>query len=96
MATKNTLEDLSFAEMYLEFLSRKELKPEVRVRAKLLLATIQMLDIKHPTWRTELLEELDRSDTTRAIEKMFPLPVVDDDRLFSEFMSTVLSPDKDT
>jgi chromatin segregation and condensation protein Rec8/ScpA/Scc1 (kleisin family) len=91
MATKTTLADLSFAEQYLEYLSRKS-NPENRARARILLATMEMLDVKHPQWRDDLLAELDRLNIDKDVQSMFPLPEVDDAKLFDHFMSTVLKP----
>lgn len=90
MATKNNLNDLHFAEMYVDFLSRRVSNPETRARAKILLATIQMLDLRHPTWRVELIAELDRLGIDKEVEKLFPLPDVDDGALFREFMNNIL------
>lgn len=90
MATKNTLSDLIFAEQYLEFVANRAQNRENRARATILVATIKMLDLKHPSWRTELIEELDRTNQSRKTEEMFPLPDVDPDSLFQEFMSTVI------
>lgn len=89
MATKNTLADLAFAEQYLEFVSRRS-DAETRARARILLATMQMLDVRHPTWRDDLLQELDRQNIDKDIKDLFPLPTVDDAALFKEFMHTVL------
>jgi cell division FtsZ-interacting protein ZapD len=90
MVTKNTLEDIRFGEQYIEFVSRRGKTPEARARAKILIATIQMLDLRHPEWRGDLLKELDKQGVSREIEKIFPLPDVDEDKLFNEFMQTVI------
>lgn len=93
MATKNTLTDLIFAEQYVNFVANRSQNRETRARAAMLAATIKMLDVKFPTWREELIAELDASDQTRTSEEMFPLPTVDDGALFNEFMSSVLGKD---
>lgn len=90
MVTKATLEDLNFAEMYLEHVAKQQ-NPETRARAKILLATIAMLDAKHPTWRVELLTEMAARGIERSVEDIFPLPKVDDETMFTDFMTNVLS-----
>jgi hypothetical protein len=90
MSTKNTPEDLRFAEMYIDFVARKGMDPEARAKAKILQATITILDKRHPTWRAELLEELDRLDLTKTVDKMFPFPAIDHDKMFTDFMASIL------
>lgn len=90
MVTKTTLEDLNFAEMYLEHVA-KQRNPETRARARILLATIAMLDAKHPTWRVELLAEMAARGIERNVEDIFPLPKIDDETMFKDFMTNVLS-----
>lgn len=90
MATKNTLSDLIFAEQYLDFVATRAQNRENRARATILVATIRMLDLKYPTWRQELIDELDRTNQTRRTEELFPLPDVDPCSLFKEFMTTVI------
>lgn len=86
MPTKNTLADVAFAENYLEFVSRRGADPESRARARVLIAMMSMLDVKHPTWRTDLLNALDSRNVSRDIEKMFPLPSYEGDSLFEDFL----------
>lgn len=95
MATKNTLADVKFAEQYLDFISRRGQTPEIRARARVLLATIGILDVRLPTWRSELIQALDKRGISREVEKMFPLPVVDSSTLFAEFIKLVTTPKKD-
>lgn len=90
MVTKTTLEDLNFAEMYLEHVA-KQRNPETRARARILLATIAMLDAKHPTWRVELLAEMATRGIEHDVEDIFPLPKIDDETMFKDFMTNVLS-----
>jgi hypothetical protein len=90
MTTKNTLEDLRFAEGYVDFVSRRAMDPVTRARAKMLQAAIAMLDRHHPTWRKDLLSELDKLNCTREIKDIFPLPDVDQQVLFDGFMKLVL------
>jgi hypothetical protein len=89
MATKTTLSDINFAELYLDYISRQG-TPETRARAKILIATMSMLDVKHPQWRTELIDELEKRNLDKDIKSMFPLPEVDDTALFNNFMSSIL------
>lgn len=91
MATKNTLADILFAEQYIEFVARRATSHESRARAAILVSTIRMLDLKFPTWRSELIAELDRADVTKTVENLFPLPDVDADSLFADFMARVVS-----
>lgn len=86
---KRTLSDLEFAEMYLQHVAKQQ-NPETRARASVLLATITMLDAKRPTWRLEFLNELAARGIDPKIEEIFPLPVIDEQHLFNEFMSNVL------
>lgn len=95
MATKNTLQDIAFAEQYLEFVSRRGSSTESRARARVLLATIGMLDIHHPTWRSELIATLDAKGISREVEQMSPLPSIDSDALFSEFLRLVTNDGKE-
>lgn len=92
MATKNTLQDVAFAEQYLEFVSRRGPTPEARARARVLLATIGILDIHHPTWRTDLIATLDAKDISREVERMFRLPAPDGGTLFSDFIKLITEP----
>lgn len=95
MATKNTLADILFAEQYIEFVARRATSRESRVRASILVSTIRVLDLKFPTWRAELIEELDRLDVTRSVESLLPLPELNADSLFAQFMSRVVNPSKE-
>lgn len=95
MPTKNTEEDIIFAQQWLSFLARRHRDAEVRARAKIILATIEMLDVRHPTWRDELLAELSRRGLTVEIDKMFPLADVDDNMMFKQFMRTIITAAKD-
>lgn len=90
MPTKNTLNDIHFAIQYVNFLSRRAQGKETRARASILLATIQMLDIQHPSWREELIAQLARLNIDRPVEKLLPLPIPDEDKLYSEFIDTVI------
>jgi hypothetical protein len=64
--------------------------PVVRARAKMLQAAFQILDRHHPTWRKDLLAELDKLEVTREIKDIFPLPTIDETALFDGFMKLVL------
>lgn len=86
MSTRNTLNDIRFAEDYLKFVGNRGRSREGRARARVLLATIAMLDAKHPTWREELLVEFDRQDISREIDQLFSLPEIDIDSLFADFI----------
>lgn len=90
MATKNTLNDIIFAESYVKFVASRSRNREARARAAILVATMKMLDVKFPTWREDLIAELDRTGQTRTTEELFPLPVVDDGALFADFMHNVV------
>jgi len=57
------------------------------------MATIKMLDTRHPTWREELLVELDKVSAKRPIDKIFPLPDINDDVLFQHFIDTCIAGD---
>lgn len=87
--TKTTLSDLTFAETYLSYVARQK-NPETRARAQILIATIAMLDARHPTWRTELLAEMAARGIERDIAEILPLPEVDTDRLYKEFINNIL------
>lgn len=92
--TKTTLGDLDFAETYLQHVARQK-NPETRARARVLLATIEMLDAMHPSWRTELLTELAKRGDSRDIQHLFPLPHVDTDAMYRDFMENVLNSNND-
>lgn len=90
MPTKNTLQDVAFAEAYLDFIARRGPTPEARARARVLKATIGMLDIHHPTWRSELIRTFEEQNISREVERMFPLPAIDSGALFTEFLNNVV------
>lgn len=92
MSTKNTIEDIRFAEQYVEYLSRHGKTAMVRARAKVLLATIAILRASNVTWREDLLAELDRQNVSREVEDLFPLPDTDTDSLFGAFIENVTNP----
>lgn len=89
MATKNTIEDLVFAQMYLEFVAKRSMNPEVRARASIVLALIRMLDAKYPDWKTSVSEELNANSVTKDISKMFELPESETDSLFEKFIKQI-------
>lgn len=89
MATKNTVEDLAFAQMYLEFVAKRSMNSETRARASIVLALIKMLDAKHPDWKQHVLEELEVNSVTKDISKMFKLPDVEVDSLFDKFIKQI-------
>jgi hypothetical protein len=89
MTTRNTLEDLQFAEGYVDFVGRRAMDPMTRARARMLKAAITILDRHHPSWRKDLLTELDRLNCTREIKDIFPLPEIDENVLFDGFMKLV-------
>lgn len=89
MATKNTIEDLAFAEMYLDFVSRRSMNSEARARASIVLALIKMLDAKYPDWKVHILKELNDNSVTKDISKMFELPDSEMEHLFDKFISQI-------
>lgn len=89
MATKNTIEDLVFAQMYLEFVAKRSMSPEIRARASIVLALIRMLDAKYPEWKTNVLQELNDNSVTKDISKMFELPQRETDSLFETFIKQI-------
>lgn len=89
MATKNTVEDLAFAQMYLEFVAKRSMNSETRARASIVLALIKMLDAKYPDWKQHVLEELEANSVTKDISKMFELPDVEVDSLFDKFIKQI-------
>lgn len=90
LATKNTLSDVIFAEQYVEFLSRRASTPEARARAKIMLATMTLLDRSMPSWRTELLAALNDAEHARDIAEIFPVPENFGGSLLSEFLDTAM------
>lgn len=89
MTTKNTLSDLHFAEQYVEFVSRRGSTPETRTRAKIVLATIILLDRVHPTWRAELLTSLHEAETATDIAAIFPIPESFGDDLLGQYIDII-------
>lgn len=89
MATKNTIEDLVFAQMYLEFVAKRSMSPEIRARASIVLALIKMLDAQYPEWKTNVLQELSDNSVTKDISKMFELPQLETDSLFEKFIKQI-------
>lgn len=89
MSTKNTIQDIQFAEQYVEYLSRHGKSAIIRARAKVLLATISVLRASNVTWREDLLAEMDRQNISREVEDLFPLPDTDTDSLFGAFIESV-------
>jgi len=90
MTTRNTLEDLKFAEMYVEFIARSHSDPVVRARGQLMLALIALLDQRRPMWRADLLNRLGSANVARTIEELLPLPTSADDELFVTFLDKLL------
>lgn len=74
IATKNSMQDLSFAEGYVDFMARRGTTPEQRARAQIVQATIVLLDRTHPGWRAELLTALNDAPVARDIADIFPIP----------------------
>lgn len=95
MATRNSMEDLIFAEQWVTYVARSHFSKEVRARAAIVQATIKMLDVRHPTWRDELLIELEKTGVARPIDKIIPLADVDDSLLFQQFIKQVVSGEQD-
>lgn len=89
MATKNTIEDLAFAQMYLEFVAKRSMNPETRARAAIVVALIKMLDEKYPDWKQNVLDELNANSVTKDISKMFELPELETDSLFEKFIKQI-------
>lgn len=89
MTTKNTIEDLKFAEMYLDYVSRRAMKPEDQAKASLLLALIRLMDHRHPRWREVLIADLNEADITKPIQDLFKLPESDEDSVFTEFIQSL-------
>lgn len=89
MGTKNTIEDLAFAQMYLEFVAKRSMNAETRARAAIVLALIKMLDAKYPVWKQSVLEELNANSVTKDIAKMFELPDFEADSLFEKFIKQI-------
>lgn len=89
MATKNTIEDLAFAQMYLEFVAKRSMNPETRARAAIVIALIKMLDAKYPDWKQNVLDELNANSVTKDISKMFELPELETDSLFEKFIKQI-------
>lgn len=89
MATKNTIEDLAFAQMYLEFVAKRSMNPETRARAAIVVALIKMLDEKDPDWKQNVLDELNANSVTKDISKMFELPELETDSLFEKFIKQI-------
>lgn len=88
--TRNTEDDLAFAEQWVTYVSRNHFNAEVRARALIVQATIAMLNVRHPTWRKELLEELNKQGVARPIDKILPLADVDDKTMFRQFIKQVV------
>lgn len=89
MTTRNTIEDLAFAQMYLEFVAKRSMNGEARARASIVLALIRMLDTRYPTWKQQVLEELNANSVTKDISKMFSLPDAEVDSLFNKFLKQI-------
>ena len=89
MTTKNTIEDLVFAQMYLEFVAKRSMNPDVRARASIVLALIRMLHAKYPGWEMNVLQELNDNSVTKDISKMFELPQMETDSLFEKFIKQI-------
>lgn len=89
MATRNTIEDLKFAEMYLDYVSRRSMKPEDQAKASLLLGIIRLMDTRHPTWREVLIADLADAGVTKPIQDLFKLPESAEDSVFNDFIRSL-------
>lgn len=87
--TPNDLADVHFAELYIDYVARRHSNDVTRAKAKVLMATMAMLDTVHPTWRIDLVAELNRLGMRKEVDKIFTLPSVDPDSLFSKFLLSV-------
>lgn len=87
MATKNTMEDLLFAEHFLEYTSIRSMNPKVRARARFVVALVKMLDQRNPGWRDDYLKHLDEQSLTKDIKEMFDFPNEPAERLFDSFLT---------
>lgn len=86
MAELNTIEDVRFAEQWVAYVAKHHMSEEVRARALIVMATIAMLNVRHPAWRSEVLAELHKQGDLKQVDKIIPLADVDDKALFANFM----------
>lgn len=89
MSTKNTIEDLQFAEMYLDYVARRSMSREERAKAALLLGIVMLMDVRYPGWRQVLIADLEDSGTTKPIQDLFKLPEPDKDSVFTDFIKSL-------
>lgn len=92
MTTRNTLEDVAFAENFLRFVADRNLNAETRARAKIIVGLIDYLDATDPDWRSALIAHFEKHDLTRITEDLFNLPALDVDSIFARFLKTVTMP----
>lgn len=85
------LNDLHFAEMYLDHIRRRSGNIEGRARAQLILAIIKMLDARLPGWRLKFIQEIKKSHVTYKIEDLFTMPTFDEDAMFQTFLQHLIS-----
>lgn len=90
MPTKNTLDDLSFAEHFLEYTSRRSMSPQSRARARFIVALVRMLDLRNPGWREEYLKHLEATSVTKELKDIFELPTDSSEQLFDSFLASLI------
>lgn len=89
MATDNTQEDLKFAEMYLDYVSRRSMSQASRTKAALVLSLIKMMDARLPSWRETFIQDLSDANVTKNVRDLFKLPESDIDSIFNEFLKSL-------
>lgn len=93
MTTRNTLEDLSFAEMHLDYMARRSSSEKARAEAQTLTGVIRLLDHHRPAWREQLLVELSSRELYRQVQDML-VADLDYESLMNEYLAALVNVSK--
>lgn len=82
--------DLHFAIVALKFRVAHGSNPEKRAKAKIMVAAIDMFDVRMPDWKKTLLQKLNEEGITREPADLFALDDVDHKAMLDRFMFNAL------
>lgn len=85
----NTIEDIGFAILYLDYMSRRAIDAETRARSQVLLGLVRLLDSRYPGWKEAFLADLNERGETREIASLLTLEDDQTDRLFNDFLASL-------
>lgn len=90
MSTSNTIEDLNFAEMHLDYAARRSPDQIVRAEAQTVLGIVRQLDHFRPKWKLQLLSELADRNITHELQSLL-LVKLDSEDLMDRYLSLLVN-----